>query len=240
MRAPSTTGPRRGRPPRGAAQLSRTVIVEAAIKIIEKDDASGLTMRAVARHIGVDAKSLYNHVADKDALLDAVSEHVLGDLVLPAPSGNPRADLLAFASAFRVQSLNHPRSTALALSRHVATIESLAPAETVLRILRRAGFETPEAIHALRSMVAVLVGLVLREVSAKRTVLDDAGQRVARREELRKAGYAELASSCDTLFHFDNDEEFDFTVHLVVESLLRRRACASHAQTRDSANRPVD
>ncbi|NUT50476.1 MAG: TetR family transcriptional regulator, partial [Saccharothrix sp.] len=78
MNAMSTSTARRGRPPKGESRLSREAIVQATLRVIDAEGVSAVSMRAVGRVLGVDAKSLYNHVDGKDGLLDAVAEHILG------------------------------------------------------------------------------------------------------------------------------------------------------------------
>ena len=121
--APSDSGvarARRGRPPSGASTLSRAAIVQAALAVLVADGAAALSLRSVARRLGVDPKSLYNHIDSKDALLDAVAEHVLSRMVVPRLSGNLKTDLVAIAHAFRAAALSSNREAAtLVLSRPV-------------------------------------------------------------------------------------------------------------------------
>ncbi|NKE63928.1 helix-turn-helix transcriptional regulator, partial [Lentzea sp. PSKA42] len=87
------TETRRGRP--RTPLLSRESIVAATLRVIDEEGVAAVGMRSVARALGVDAKSLYNHVDGKDGLLDAVAEQLLGGLVLPSRTGDARRDLHA-------------------------------------------------------------------------------------------------------------------------------------------------
>ena len=87
-------GVRRGRPPKGAAQLSRAAILDAAVAVADAEGVSAVSMRSVARLLGVDAKSLYNHVEGKYGLLDALAEHAArlrAEGALPPPRKTKRA-----------------------------------------------------------------------------------------------------------------------------------------------------
>ncbi len=64
--------------------LSRDVIIAAALRIVDRDGVDAVTMRAVADELDTGAASLYAHVQDKDELLAAVFDHVLGDIVFDA------------------------------------------------------------------------------------------------------------------------------------------------------------
>lgn len=224
MTSPDAPGsPRRGRPPRGAIRLSRESIIEATLKVVDADGVDAVSMRSVARILGVDAKSLYNHVQGKDDLLDAVAERLLGSLAFPDPTGDVRRDLHAIAYAFRERALLHPAAASLVLTRQLGSWEGLAPVEAVLSVLRGAGCAPEEAVHLLRTLVATLIGTLLREVSAGPTfgVSDEAGI-AARREALEQSGLPAIREVGEHLARFDREAEFAFTVDLAVDAVLAR------------------
>ncbi len=79
---PWRTAPKRGRPvPR--PQLSREVVVAAALKVIELDGGDALTMRRVADEIGVSASALYGYVANKEELIQLVLEQIIQEIRVP-------------------------------------------------------------------------------------------------------------------------------------------------------------
>ncbi|MFT2018215.1 TetR/AcrR family transcriptional regulator [Streptomyces sp. 796.1] len=93
-RALTTNGPaarRRGRPPR----LSRERIVAAAHQILRTEGTAQLTMRRLATALHSTPTALYHHVADKDALLVSVLEHVARTLPRPDLPADPRQRVLA-------------------------------------------------------------------------------------------------------------------------------------------------
>jgi AcrR family transcriptional regulator len=79
---------RRHAPARRA--LSRDAIIAAALHIVDRDGVDAVTMRAVAEELDTGAASLYAHVQDKDELLAAVFDHVLGDVVFEAAPDRKR------------------------------------------------------------------------------------------------------------------------------------------------------
>lgn len=215
--------PRRGRPPKGESQLSRDAIVEATLKVIDTEGVNAVSMRAVGRVLGVDAKSLYNHVNGKDALLDAVAEHLLGSIAISAPAGEMRADLHAIAHAFRNRALQHPEAASLVLTRQLASIEGLAPVEAVLAVLRDAGCSPGEAVQLLRALVATLIGTLLREVSAGLTYgTTDAAGIAKRQSALATSGFPAVADAAEHLARFDGESEYEFAVDLVLDALSAR------------------
>ena len=207
------TDTRRGRP--RTPLLSRESIVEATLKVIDSEGTAAVGMRSVARALGVDPKSLYNHVDGKDGLLDAVTEHLLGGLALPAPTGDARHDLRAIADSFRAQALKHPQAAPLVLTRQLASLRALAPVDAVLAVLRDAGADTEEAVHMLRMLLATLIGTLLREVSGAFGSND-------REDTLTASGLPALAEAAPHLARFDREAEFEYTVDLAIAAVLQR------------------
>lgn len=214
---------RRGRPPKGASQLTRAAIVEATLEVIDAEGVGAVGMRAVARVLGVDPKSLYNHVDGKDGLLDAVAEHLLGSIALPTRAGDLRGDLRAIADAFRDRALLHPEAAALVLTRQLASFEGLAPIQSVLAILRAAGCHPEEAVHMLRTVLAALIGTLLREVNAGPTYgTDDAAGIAARRAALEQSGLPAVAEAAPYLARFDSQAEYDYAMDLALDAVVAR------------------
>lgn len=214
---------RRGRPPRGAGQLTRTRIVEATLDVIERDGIDSVGIRAVARVLAVDPKSLYNHVDGKDGLLDAVAEHLLGSIELPTRSGDLRTDLRAIANAFRDRALVHPAASALVLTRQLASVAGLAPIQAVLEVLRAAGCAPADAVHLMRTLLATLIGTVLREVNAGPVYgTSDTDGIAARQAILEQSGLPAVVEAAPYLARFDRQAEFDYTIDLALDVVAAR------------------
>lgn len=180
-------------------------------------------MRAVAARLGVDAKSLYHHVDGKDGLLDAVAEHVLAGFTIPAPTGSLRVDLLALARDFRRDALAHSRAAALVLTRQAESPAALAPVEAVLETLRGAGFPPGESVRLLRSLLALVIGTLLREVDAGPTFgVGDIEGIGRRRAALEESGFARLAEAATELARCDHEREFEFALGLMVDAVVLR------------------
>src|SRR5215472_17568765 len=84
---PWRSAPRRHRDaPR--VQLSRDLVVAAALKVAEAGGGGALTMRRVADEIGVSASALYGYVANKEELVQLVLEQIIGEIPIPPPGGD--------------------------------------------------------------------------------------------------------------------------------------------------------
>lgn len=207
--------------------------MEAALAQIEADGLTGVSMRSVARRLGVDAKSLYNHVDGKEGLLDAVADHILATMVLPEPTGDLAVDIRAIAYAFRDHALSQPRATSLVLTRQTASVASLAPIESVMAVLADAGIEHAGAVHLLRTFLATLIGMVLREADAGPTFGADNPDAIDRRRTLLADSHLpHVSAAAGHLARFDKDEEFAYAVELLVDAISREHSSKKSPSTR--------
>lgn len=214
---------RRGRPPLGSSALSRDVIVRAAVDVIDAEGVGAVSLRSVARRLGVDAKSLYNHIESKEALLDAVAEHVLSRMVVPQQTGDLRTDLIAIAQAFRAAALSsHQEAATLVLSRPVESLANLAALEATLAVFMQAGAKPDWAVHAVRATLAYMTGTLLREASTGLTLGSDEPAIAGPREAaLAGLGLPHVAQVAKALSRLDHAREFDFGIRLLVDAFAR-------------------
>lgn len=215
----------RGRPPRGSERLSRDAIVLAALGEVGRLGPAGLSLRSVARHLNVDPKSLYHHVAGLDGLLDALADYVLSTFAPPARTGDAAADIRALAMAFRAHVLAHPRAATVVLTRPTRSPQSLAPTEAALAILHEAGLEDPDAVWLLRSVFAMLTGALLREAEAPSLGDDAALLGELNSHDLEAAGLHHVARSAGELSRLDHEAEYAHAVGYAI-ALIH-----SHANT---------
>jgi TetR/AcrR family transcriptional regulator, tetracycline repressor protein len=158
-----------------AEPLSRERILEAALAILDRDGLDALTMRKLGDALGVEAMSLYNHVPNKNALLDGIHERILARV----PAVPPRArDWKSFAR-HAARSLHatlcaHPNAIALFATRPAATTASFARLEQYLTVLRDAGFSALQAMRVVQIILAYVVGHALWTVGTADDGLPDA------------------------------------------------------------------
>jgi len=211
----------RGRPPGSDPVLSRDRVLDVAVRLVEKLGVDGLSMRKLAAELGVDSMSLYNHVANKDALLDGIAERLVLSIEIPERTGDLRNDLMALANAFRAAAVRRPQAVSLLLTRELRSFAGgLASAEAALAILAEAGLDPDKAVHAFRTAFAFLVGTVLREVSVGPTFSgQNLGDLAHRRAELESAGMPFVAAASPHLAVIDHMVEFDFGLSLLIAGL---------------------
>ncbi|WP_432159664.1 TetR/AcrR family transcriptional regulator [Streptomyces sp. NRRL F-5630] len=144
-------------------KTSRAVIVTAGRELLESEGPDGLTMQKVATRVGVRAPSLYKHVANRAALLDAVAEATVEDL-----SGRiARTDgtLPAIARCYRAFSTSHPEAFRLVMHSAHAPRAALSRAAQPLIDAARALVGEDESLDAARFVTAWLTGFLAMELS---------------------------------------------------------------------------
>jgi AcrR family transcriptional regulator len=143
--------------------LTRAVITEAALSVADAGGLESLTMRAVAKALGVEAMSLYNHVSNKDDLLDAVVDMVVGRIDLPDPGGDWRTELRRRALSMRQVFLAHPWAVSLVVGRVSVVPNLLALNDATLGCLRAAGFSYVQADHTMNALDSLIYGFHMLE-----------------------------------------------------------------------------
>ena len=155
---------------RNNGQLSRSVILQAALAIVDRDGVDGLSMRSLSNALGRDPVMLYRHVANKAAVLDGVAEIVLEQLSVNIADPDWAAQLRTVAHRFRQLALAHPNVVPLLVTRPLATPLGqrppgmLRPLEDVLALLTSAGFAGDDALHIYRMLFGFLYGHILNEL----------------------------------------------------------------------------
>lgn len=143
--------------------LSRDRVLRRAVKLADASGLDAVSMRRLGTDLGVEAMSLYNHVANKEALLDAMVEHVgaelnaeIAGLDLPDPAKDWAGALRARSLAARQVMLRHKWMPAALQSRTQMSLEVVRYYDGVVAILMAGGFGhdlTHHALHALGSRV---------------------------------------------------------------------------------------
>lgn len=163
----TTTRTRTRRRSRRRTPLTRARVLEAAVALADEQGLEALSMRRLGAELDVEAMSLYNHVSDKDDLLDGIVELVVSDFELPRPLEGEdwRAALRRCAIKAHTVLLAHPWSAALSESRPQNGPVRLGYYDTLLGTLRAAGFSDTAAYRANLYLDSYLYGFTLQEVS---------------------------------------------------------------------------
>lgn len=153
------TGDPRPRP----GTLTRETVVSAAVSLADRQGLERLSMRALAADLGVEAMSLYNHVRNKDDLIDAMVEAVLAEVERPQPGPDWRAALRARAVSMRAAFLAHPWAPQLIVGRLNIGPHMLALYDATIGCLVAAGVDHARADHLCNAMDSLIYGFHLLE-----------------------------------------------------------------------------
>ena len=138
--------------------LTREAILDAAIELLDRDGMAGLSMRKLGAAVGVEAMSLYNHVPNKDALLDGIHERILVSLEAPKHARTWQSFVRHQALALHRTLLAHPNAISLFGTRPAATAASMDRLERYLEVLSSAGFKPINALSIVQLVAQLVVG----------------------------------------------------------------------------------
>ena len=219
--------------------LSRERIIDAAVRVADRGGVSQVSMRNVAKELGVEAMSLYHHVpGGKAAMLDALVDWVFTQIDLPAPAQPWRPAMVDRAASARRALSQHTWALGLIESRRSPGPALLRHHDAVLGCLRHSGFSVALASHAFSAIDSYVYGFVLTEVNLPFDADEGAAGFAGEIQELMPADdYPHLVEMITELVvgrSYDYANEFGFGLDLILDSLERRLAddqASSSAQT---------
>jgi AcrR family transcriptional regulator len=159
--APTTTGPRPGRPPK----INRQDVIHAAVALADEGGLAAVTIRAVAARLVVAPMTLYGHVASSDELVDLVVGATIGAAVAKQPErpSDGRGALVAFAHGLRGLLLEHPAVLDAYRRRPIQDPTGLSVAAGVLSALVADGLDDEAAVGVYATVYAFVIGFVSLE-----------------------------------------------------------------------------
>jgi AcrR family transcriptional regulator len=197
--------------------------METAIRLADEGGIESVSMRKLGRALGVEAMSLYNHVANKDDMLDGIVDLVLSEFELPSAGDDWSAAIRRTAISAHEALLRHPWACTLIMSRFRPA--RMRYIEWILARLREAGFSAETTYHAYHALDSHILGFTLWEVGH---AVDP--------EELENAATFLQALPVDEFPYFlehaqqhltgsmhDDQGEFEFGLDLILEGLERAR-----------------
>ncbi len=212
---PSATPPR--------TPLSRERVLRAALAYADENGIGSLTMRKLGDALGVEAMSLYNHVANKAELLDGMIDLVFEEIDLPAGGSAWRTAMRDRAVSARRVLSRHRWAIGLMESRSAPGPATLRHHDRVIGILRQAGFSVELAAHAYSLLDSYIYGFALQEASLPFDTGEDTAE-LARTimAQFPVGEYPHLAEL--TVQHvlqpgYDYGNEYEFGLDLILDGL---------------------
>lgn len=208
-------------------RLTRDRVLQAAIALADTGGIASLTMRRLGVELGVEAMSLYNHVANKSDLLDGMIDGVFAEIDLPTGVTDWRTAMRRRAISVREVLSRHRWATALMESRTTPGPANLRHHDAVLGTLRRAGFSVVMAAHAYSLLDSYIYGFTSQEPSLP----FDGPEETAAVAQSIMARFAsgeyphltELAVEHVLQPGYDYGDEFAYGLDLILDGLERAR-----------------
>ncbi|QIJ61188.1 TetR/AcrR family transcriptional regulator C-terminal domain-containing protein [Streptomyces sp. JB150] len=199
------------------AGLTRQAVLEAAVRLVDREGMKALSMRRLGAELGVEAMTLYHYVPNKTALLDGMIEQVVAEAVPPQfGAATWREDLRAYAHALMAVLAAHPHAVPLLLSRPAMTPRNLRTMEAVVTMLHEAGFPLRRTLDILYS----LTGFVVGQAAAQAGGVDGGGELAA----LDQDAYPLLVAAAREAGEDAAGERFEFALDALLSGFERELA----------------
>lgn len=222
-----------------APALSRAEIVDAAIAIADAEGSDAISMRRIAQVLRAGTMSLYWHVANKEQLLDLMIDALIGEIEVPEPSGDWRADLRTQARNERATLLHHAWVMDFLGGRPPLGPNTLLHMDRSLAALDGLGLDVETAMNILGTMQTYVMGSVLREMQEARGQRDEDRSGVTQEEwEPMRAAWRNrldadgrfprvvrfLDADIDPDAEETRDERFEFGLDCVIDGIAAKIA----------------
>jgi AcrR family transcriptional regulator len=223
---PTQPGPRA----QSRLPLSRERVLRAALALADDGGIESLSMRKLGQQLGVEAMSLYNHVANKDDIQEGIVEIVLGEIEMPSDEANWKQAVRRTAISAHEAFVRHRWACGLMMQVPRVSPVRMQWMEFVLRTLREAGFSADLTHHAYHALDSHITGFTLWQVSMPfetREELVDLAEGFLQKIPADEFPYiVEHAEQHIAPSSPDGRTEFEFGLDLILDGLERLRATA--------------
>ncbi len=145
--------------------LSRDRVLHTALALADDIGLAALSMRRLGEELGVEAMSLYKHVAHKDDLIDGIVDLVAAEIELPTPGGDWKAAMRRRSMSAHEVLMRHPWATMMIVSRANVGPAMLRYVDATISCLRGAGFSWAMADHAWNAIDSYVYGFTLAKLN---------------------------------------------------------------------------
>lgn len=145
--------------------LNRDRVLRVAVTFADEHGLAALSMRKLGEALGVEAMSLYNHVANKHDLLDGMIDTVFGEIELPERDGDWRTAMRTRGLSMRAALRRHRWAIGLMESRTTPGPATLRHHDAVIGSLRAGGFSVAMTAHAFSALDSYIYGFALQEAT---------------------------------------------------------------------------
>ncbi len=211
----------------GRTRLNRDRVLETAIRLADEGGIEKLSMRRLGEELGVEAMSLYNHVSNKEDLLNGMIDALYGEIELPSHDDHWKAALRKRSDSVRAVLLRHPWANGLMDSATRPGPGTLRHHDRVLGTFRNGGFSLAMTAHAFSALDSYVYGYAKQE----KALPFDSGEEAAAMANVMLAQLPpseypylyELMAKHVLQPGYSYADEFTFGLELVLDALERAR-----------------
>jgi len=203
--------------------LTKQRVLRAAVELADREGLDALTMRRLGSELGVEAMSLYKHVADKDEILDGIVELVVAEIDIPSVVADWRQAMRRRAMSARKVLSRHSWAIGLLEARGSTAPTTRRYLDAILGNLRSAGFSIENAVHAFWLLDSYVYGHVIQETRMQSSTHEmtesegSVGEHIATNEFPYLVEVEQHALRSNYSF----DSEFEFGLGLILDAIER-------------------
>lgn len=209
--------------------LDREAIVDAALRVLDRDGIDGVSMRRIAEELGTGPATLYWHVRNKDELFDLVLERVIGEIDPPEPDPSRwQEQLREMAHTMRAVMTSHRDLARVSLGRWPLGPNALRWLEWILTVTRGAGIPDRDAARVGFLFPLYVIGFVLDQDAAgplplaQGVTLEQMLGNVRDYFRSLDAHFPNIAAVADEIVGGDTDERFEYGLDVLIAGLEAR------------------
>ena len=202
--------------------LSKERVLRAAVNLADEAGIESLTMRKLGQELGVEAMSLYNHVSNKDDILDGIVDIVVNEIDLPSNEADWKTDMRQWAISAREILLRHPWACSLIVSRPRVDSAWLRYFDSAFGRLREAGFSIEMTHHAWHVLDSHILGFTLQELNSPFDTEEIPEVAAMFPRQVPPDEYPYITEYITDVFMdsgHDDDFEFEFGLDLILDGL---------------------
>ena len=208
--------------------LSRERVLRAALALADAGGIDSLTMRKLGQELGVEAMSLYNHVANKEDILDGIVDLVFGEIDIPPDRTDWKTAMRRRGVSVRDVLVRHPWATSLMQSRTNPGPATLRHNDSVIGSLRKSGFTIDMAAHAFSVLDGYIYGFALQQANLPSRTSEESehlARNILGQLPAEKYPYmAEMITDYALRPGYNFAKEFEFGLDLILDGLERLRS----------------
>jgi AcrR family transcriptional regulator len=206
-------------------KFTREQLQTAALKIVDEEGLSALSMRALAAVLGTGPMTIYNYFHDRDELDTLLVEAVFSEVCLPEEQDDWREDVRAILLEMWQAIRSHPHVIPLVLTRRTSHEATLEVAEALLRALARSGCSADVLLAAFRTFNGFIVGLAQAQLGSATKGLDGSSDvHVAEAGALPDDRFPRLREIARVAAATNSDREFLVGVEFILAGMAKQFA----------------